>query len=167
VAIEKVLHVAEPPKLGDQKCMPSGRSPFTGHPSAPSFQGEDAKRVFRQPRLLSPIIRRPREFLAYVTSMALKRKNKPAVVERYPNPFMRISGPFKDDVLPPAGKHYLDLVDILWETRRQHFPTPQRYAIRFAPNIEGVENNVSRITHSAVHLRGSLASPDSRERYAR
>ena len=45
--------------------------------------------------------------------MARKRKkNKSPVIERDPNPFMRVSGPFKDDVLPPAGKRYLDLADI-------------------------------------------------------
>ncbi len=37
VAVEKVSHGQNHPKLGDQKCIASGRSSFIGHPSASIF----------------------------------------------------------------------------------------------------------------------------------
>jgi hypothetical protein len=41
------------PKLGDQKCIPTWRKSFIVHPSASSFQGEDAERVFNSHKAIS------------------------------------------------------------------------------------------------------------------
>jgi len=63
------------------------------------------------------------------TSMTQKQKNKTPVIERDPNPFMRVSGPFKDDVLPSGEKHYLDLADIALGTKppERPFRKPKRW----------------------------------------
>jgi len=54
-------------------------------------------------------------------------KSKHPVVERDPNPFMRVSGPFKDDALQGREKRFLDLADIALgtkqpERRKRHNP---------------------------------------------
>jgi hypothetical protein len=54
--LKKSLQWQKLPKLGDQKCIPRWRKSFIGHPSASSFQGEDAERVFQQPRLITTVI---------------------------------------------------------------------------------------------------------------
>jgi hypothetical protein len=51
--LKKSLEVPQLPKLGDQKCIPRWRKSFIRHPSASSFQGESAERVFQQPLLIT------------------------------------------------------------------------------------------------------------------
>jgi hypothetical protein len=60
------------------------------------------------------------------TPMARKSKNKSPAIERDPNPFMRVSGPFADDILPPVEKRYLDLADIALGNRASEPPRPKR-----------------------------------------
>ena len=53
--------------------------------------------------------------------MAPKRKKKAPIIERDPNPFMRVTGPFLDDVLPGRERRYLDLADLALGSK-----TPER-----------------------------------------
>lgn len=45
-------------------------------------------------------------------AMVRKRKKTSPVIERDPNPFMRVGGPFVGDLLPVSERRYLDLADI-------------------------------------------------------
>jgi hypothetical protein len=51
--LKKSLQWQKLPKFGDQKCIPTWRKSFIGHPSASSFLREDSKRVFQQTRLIT------------------------------------------------------------------------------------------------------------------
>jgi hypothetical protein len=53
--LKKSLEVPQLPKLGDQKCIPRWRKSFIRHPSASSFQGESAERVFQQPQAIAQV----------------------------------------------------------------------------------------------------------------
>jgi hypothetical protein len=54
--------------------------------------------------------------------MVTKRKKKLPVIERDPNPFMRVSGPFKDDILPAMEKRFLGLADLALGTKPPERP---------------------------------------------
>jgi len=79
VGVEKVTMRRNGLKLGDQKCMPSRRSSFIGHPSAASFQRSPGKRVFQQPRPLSftTWIGKRREVWGHLPEVATTHQSDP------------------------------------------------------------------------------------------
>jgi hypothetical protein len=62
--------------------------------------------------------------------MARKRTTVRPTIERDPNPFMRVSGPFSDDA-PVGEKRYLDLADIALGNK---ISEPPRYKKPKQPN---------------------------------
>ena len=55
MGVEKVRFSESQLKMGDQKCIPSRRKSFIGHPSATVFQQDLRDRVFQQLWLLSTV----------------------------------------------------------------------------------------------------------------
>lgn len=64
--------------------------------------------------------------------MVRKPKPKSPAIERDPNPFMRIAGPFADDVMPVRERRFMELADIALGTKS---PEPRRNKRRHLKSV--------------------------------